>query len=92
LGFIEIPSILSLRIQTGELRLSKPGIMNKFALIYATIHARYTYLFMFQPLSNSHVIAKEIYFSFTDSARLVFDHHSNRQFKQENNTGPVSTT
>jgi hypothetical protein len=47
---------------------------------------------MFQPLPNSRVIAKEIYFSFTDSARLVLDHHSNRQFKQENNTGPVSTT
>jgi hypothetical protein len=47
---------------------------------------------MFQTLPNTRVIAKEIYLSFTDSARAVFDHHSNRQFKQENNTGPVSTT
>jgi hypothetical protein len=66
--------------------------VNAFAAIYSTIHAQYAHLFMFQTLPNSHVIAKEIYFSFTDSTRVVFDHHSNRQFKQENNTGPVSTT
>jgi hypothetical protein len=93
LGFIEFRSTLSLRNQAAELRTTQPRIMNRFSLIYASIYAWYVYLllFVFQVLPNSRVSAKEIYFGFTDSARVVFDHHSNRQFKRENNTGLVST-
>jgi hypothetical protein len=89
LGFIEFRSTLSLRNQADELRITQPEIMNIFILIYATI---YVYVFMFQVLLNSRVSAKEIYFGFTDNGGVVFDHHSNRQFKRENNTGLGSTT
>ena len=92
LGFTEFRSRLSLRNEAGELWITQPRIVNGFAPIYATFYARYVYLFMFQVLSNSRVSAKEIYFGFSDSARVVFCHHSNRQFKRENNTGLVSTT